>query len=187
MEIVVEILTDLALGPVRFAQVEHVANRAAPAEDDVVVRPEQQGIDKANILGFSDGGNIALLFALAHPERVDKLVVDGANLNFDGLTTEVQQQILDACDMAQSMGDEQTLDFLRLMTDEPNIDPAQLAALDMPVLVVAGTDDMIKEEHTRLIAQSIPGAQLAIIPGTHFVAYENPDEFNRTVGEFLAQ
>ena len=89
--------------------------------------------------------------------------------------------------MAQSMGDEQTLDFLRLMTDEPNIDPAQLAALDMPVLVVAGTDDMIKEEHTRLIAQSIPGAQLAIIPGTHFVAYENPDEFNRTVGEFLAQ
>lgn len=148
---------------------------------------DEQGIDKANLLGFSDGGNIALLFALSHPERVNALVIDGANLYPDGIDDEVHAQIDDAYDMAQSMGDEQSLEFLRLMAEEPSIDPAQLASLDMPVLVIAGTDDMIKEEHTRLIADSIPGAQLAIIEGTHFVAYENPDEFNRVVGEFLRE
>ena len=71
------------------------------------------------------------------------------------------------------------------MIDEPHIDPAQLAGLNMPVLVVAGTVDMIEESHTRLIAESIPGAQLEYVEGSHFVASENPGVFNRVVGAFL--
>ena len=41
---------------------------------------DEKGIGKAILLGFSDGGNIALTFALKYPERVDKMIVDGANL-----------------------------------------------------------------------------------------------------------
>ena len=55
----------------------------------------------------------------------------------------------------------------------------------MPVLVVAGTKDMIKDAHTRLIAKSIPNAELAIIPGNHFIANKNPQVFNETVLRFL--
>ena len=50
----------------------------------------QRGIEKANILGFSDGGNIAMVFSLAHPERVHKLVLNGANLNASGVRKTVQ-------------------------------------------------------------------------------------------------
>jgi pimeloyl-ACP methyl ester carboxylesterase len=52
--------------------------------------------------------------------------------------------------------------------------------------VVAGTDDMIESEHTRLIATSIPGAQLRFLEGSHFVAAEDPDAFNRVVSRFLS-
>ena len=37
-------------------------------------------IKKAHLLGFSDGGNIALTFALWYPERVRSLILNGANL-----------------------------------------------------------------------------------------------------------
>ena len=62
-----------------------------------------------------------------------------------------------------------------------------LAGLEAPTLVVAGTRDMIKEEHTRLIARSIPGAELAFVEGDHFVASKNPEKFNEVVGRFLAK
>lgn len=46
-------------------------------------------ITKADILGFSDGGNIALLFAIDYPDFVDKLILNGANLNRKGLIPSV--------------------------------------------------------------------------------------------------
>jgi len=146
---------------------------------------DEQGIDEAILLGFSDGANIALLFALAHPDRVKALVLNGGNLFPEGLTEATRAADQAEYRKALAEGDERTLELLRLMMDEPHIDPSSLASLDMPCLVVAGTDDMIADEHTRLIADSIPGAQLAIIEGTHFVAAEDPAAFNRVVADFL--
>ena len=51
-------------------------------------------LEKAHILGFSDGGNIALTFALRHPERVDRLILNGANLNPAGVKASVQIPIV---------------------------------------------------------------------------------------------
>ena len=48
------------------------------------------GIEKAHILGFSDGGNIAMIFAMKYPERVDRLILNGANLNAKGVKRGVQ-------------------------------------------------------------------------------------------------
>ena len=61
----------------------------------------------------------------------------------------------------------------------------ELAKRPMPVLVIAGTRDVIREDHTRLIAASIPGARLALIPGDHFIANKEPTAFNRAVRQFL--
>ena len=62
---------------------------------------------------------------------------------------------------------------------------ADLAKLTMPVLVIAGTKDMIWDDHTRAIAAALPDGTLAILPGDHFVAAKNPEAFNRTVLDFL--
>ena len=145
-----------------------------------------RNIDAAHLLGFSDGANIAMIFALRWPQRVKSLVLAGGNLFPEGLTDEVRTEDEAAWQIALREGDERTLGLLRLMRDEPHIDPVQLAQLDMPTLVVAGTHDMIREEHTRLIAESIPGAQLRLIEGSHFVAAEDPAAFNRALDEFFA-
>jgi len=155
--------------------------------DDLRAFMDELNIASAHILGFSDGANVAMLFALAHPTRVKSLILNGGNLFPEGLTEQTRREIDEEYEQAVAANDESLLELLRLMIDEPQIDPAQLSELNKPTLVVAGTDDMIEETHTRLIAESIPNAQLAIIEGTHFVAFENSDAFNRAVSVFLSK
>lgn len=149
-----------------------------------------QGIPKAHLLGFSDGGNIALVFALRYPERVDKLILNGANLNAKGVRPSVQIPIEIGYRIAgafaeKSPGARQNAELLGLMVHEPNLSPGDLGRIRARTLVIAGTRDMIKEKHTRLIAGSIPGAELAFLEGDHFIARKRAAEFNRRVLEFL--
>ena len=53
--------------------------------DDLREFMEELGIDRAHILGFSDGGNIAAVFAMKYPEKVEKLILNGANLDPSGV------------------------------------------------------------------------------------------------------
>ena len=151
---------------------------------------DEKDIAKVVLLGFSDGGNIALEFALKHPDRIEKLILNGANLYPSGVKPLYQWPIEIGYRIAKlfSKKSEKALrnaEMLGLMVNEPHIKPSELAALTMPVLVVAGTKDMIKESHTRLIYNSLPNAQLAIIEGDHFVANKNPKAFNTAVEKFL--
>lgn len=154
--------------------------------DDLECFLDAREIAAAHLFGFSDGGNIALLFALAHPQRVLSLVLNGANLFPEGLQEAVRRADAFTYEVALEKGDKHQAELMLLMMNEPHIDPAQLAILDMPTLVVVGTDDMIEESHTRLIAESIPHAQLAFVTGTHFVAAENPQAFNEVIGAFYS-
>ena len=150
----------------------------------------EKGIDKASLLGFSDGGNIALTFALKHPERVERLILNGANLFPSGVKPRYQWPVvmgyhIAKCFAKKSEEAKKNADLLALMVNEPQIQPSELARLTMPVLVIAGTKDMIKESHTRLIYKSLPNAKLALIEGDHFIANKNPEAFNAAVSGFL--
>ena len=150
----------------------------------------EKGIEKAIILGFSDGGNIALTFALKYPERVDKMIVDGANLFPTGVKPLYQWPIEIGYRIAKMFSKKSdkaqcNAEMLGLMVNEPHIAPVELARLTMPVLVVAGTKDMIKDSHTKLIYKNLPNAQLNIIEGDHFVANKNAEAFNKVVADFL--
>ena len=151
---------------------------------------DTRNIAKAIILGFSDGGNIALEFALKYPERVEKLILNGANLFPSGVKPLYQWPIEIGYRVAKmfsnkSVKAKQNAEMLGLMVNEPHIDPSELARLTIPVLVIAGKKDMIKESHTRLIYKSLPDAQMNIIEGDHFIANKNYEAFNRVVGRFL--
>ncbi len=147
-------------------------------------------IEKAHILGFSDGGNIAMVFALMHPERVEKLILNGANLNASGVKRKVQIPIEIGYRIAKifatkSPAARKNAEMLGLMVNDPNVKAEELSCIQNPTLVIAGEKDMIKDSHTRLIAKSIPGAMLSIIPGNHFIANKKPDTFNEVVLRFL--
>lgn len=151
---------------------------------------DEKGIAKAILLGFSDGGNIALEFALKYPERIDKMIVDGANLFPKGVKPLYQWPVEIGYRIAKLFSEKsekalRNAEMLGLMVNEPHIDPSELAAITLPVLVVSGTKDMIKESHTKLIYNSLPNARLAIIKGDHFVANKSPETFNATVERFL--
>ena len=151
---------------------------------------DQHEIPKAHILGFSDGGNIALTFALHYPERVDRLILNGANLFPAGVKPTVQLPIVLGYHTAslfakRSPKAKENAALLGLMVKEPNIRPEELNGLTVPTLVIAGTKDMIRESHTRLIARSLPNARLVLLPGDHFIANKEPAVFNRAVRDFL--
>ncbi len=153
---------------------------------------EEMGIERADLLGFSDGGNIAIIFALRYPERVDRLILNGANLWSRGVKPSVQIPIILGYYAASFFGHfsgkaRANAELLRLMVKDPNIEQEELRSIQSPTLVIAGERDMIREEHTRLIAAEIPGAELRIIPGDHFIAAGNPEAFNREVDRFLRE
>ena len=147
-------------------------------------------LKRINLLGFSDGGNIALRFTLDHPQRVERLILNGANLDPRGVKAVVQLPIVlgyqtARCFAKHSIGARRKAELLGLMVREPHVAPLELTRLQMPVLVIAGQRDMIKETHTRLIAEHLPNGQLAILPGDHFLANKNPVAFNAVVERFL--
>lgn len=152
---------------------------------------DSREIRRCHLLGFSDGANIALLFALRYPAYVEKLILNGADLHPSAVKLSTQAPIVLGWGLLQVIRrfDKKARpkwELLDLMTTQPHIRPESLAALNMPTLVVAGDRDMIREKHTRLIARSIPDSQLAILPGDHFVARRNWQAFNPVILKFLS-
>ena len=158
--------------------------------EDLLNFMDRKRIEKAHLLGFSDGGNIAMVFAIQHPDRVDCLILNGANLYAGGVKPATQIPIEIGYRIAGMFAGKKEsarrkAEMLGLMVNDPNLDPADLAGIRAKTLVIAGTRDMIKEEHTKLIADSIPEAELVFLKGDHFVAARHPDAFNRAVLKFL--
>ena len=158
--------------------------------DDLLDFMDAHGIGRAHLLGFSDGGNIAMVFAMKYPDRVDRLILNGANLDPAGVWRSTQIPIEIGYRAASKFAGRSDsarahAEMLGLMVNDPNIKPEELESISAKTLVIAGTKDMILESHTRLIAEHIPDSQLVFIKGTHFIANKMPVEFNRAVLDFL--
>ena len=144
----------------------------------------------AIILGFSDGANIAMKFAINYPDKVKALILNGGNLNPKGVKRTTQIPIEIGYKIARrfalkSSDAKKSAEMLGLMVNEPNIEPTELSKITVPTLVICGKNDMIKESHTKEIAEHIPNAKLSIIKGNHFIANKRYLTFNKEVESFL--
>jgi pimeloyl-ACP methyl ester carboxylesterase len=149
-------------------------------------------IDSCNVLGWSDGGINGLLLAIRHPEKVKKLAITGANLWPDSSAISAQdyEWSVHFYDTLGKMP--QTPDIIherklvKLDLFEPHITIAQLHQIHCPTLVIGGDHDIILLRHTLLIAESIPGAYLWILPNSsHSTLIDYKDHFNDVVGDFF--
>ena len=158
--------------------------------DDLLDFMNDKNIDKADILGFSDGGNIAMLFAIRYPERVNKLVLNGANFNTKGTKRWFQHLIdieykIGLKNADKSEKKKRKNELLSIMVNEPDISEEDVKMIKSSTLVIAGTRDLIRRKHTEKIAELIPNSKLCIIKGNHSIARMNPKEYNKEVLNFL--
>lgn len=151
---------------------------------------EYHKIEKANVLGFSDGGNIALIFASKYPEKVKKLIINGANTVPSGIKSTVHLgmwlvYIIASVFSRMSKKQEKTKKLYRLMLFEPDISSEDLKKISAPTLVLAGTNDVIKEKHTRYIASQLSFGELRFVLGGHFILKDNFKDYCFAVRKFL--
>jgi pimeloyl-ACP methyl ester carboxylesterase len=139
-----------------------------------------------DVMGFSDGGILALMLAARHPELVRRLVISGLNIAPEGLTAE-ERSGLRAAQGPDMQSVERKLNQLWLnspTTDELN--PALLATISKPVLVISGDRDAIRLEHTLKIYRTLPQAELCVLPGTDHATFSGRAEWlNPIISAFL--
>ncbi|NLR91759.1 alpha/beta fold hydrolase [Flammeovirga agarivorans] len=160
--------------------------------EDMLAFIDHLKIEKVNVLGWSDGGNTALIMAMKAPEKINKLAVMGANLYNDktSVLPEINSQLRKRIKVIEKKNLADTFEgrLLYLLRDEPNINPEDLTKIDCPTLVMVGENDYFFKSHTRLIAEKINNAQLVVfVDGTHEEPIKNPDRFNATVLSFLEE
>jgi pimeloyl-ACP methyl ester carboxylesterase len=147
-----------------------------------------------DVIGWSDGGIIALTLALHHPDAVHALAISGANLTPEALKPDdlagMKKELAEA-QVKLAAGDKSkdwalSAQLLDLMITQPHLTAAELDQIAKPILVMAGEHDMIPEPHTRLIAASLRHAQLQIFAGaSHAALLEQPEQFNEIVAAFF--
>ncbi len=121
-------------------------------------------LERPLLFGFSDGGILGLLLASKYPDLLSRMVISGASLN-PGSTRccwDVLFRIIYFFSRSRKF---------KLMLTEPHITAEQLQKIKIPVLVLAGEKDIIKEEDTRFIAGNIPGALLKILKKENHMSY----------------
>jgi pimeloyl-ACP methyl ester carboxylesterase len=166
---------------------------------DVIALMDFLMVPKASILGWSDGAIIGLHLAIHYPERVERLVMFAGNFSVSGLRGEVRQSSTFSQYLEHAQPDYQRLsrtpdqykeflaDIRKMWRTQRPYSPQQLASITAPTLVIDGEyDEIIKRSHTEEMSHLIPNAKLAILPDvSHFAMFQNPDEFNQVVLEFL--
>lgn len=154
--------------------------------------------EPVHLIGYSDGANIALMVAIARPELVKSIVSIAANYNADGI---VELPVFDPA----GISDEYRAEYAELSPDapetldlkiakmheiwkvEPNIDITDIAQINVPVLVMAGDDDVVKHSHSIELYEALPLGQLGIVPGTsHGLVKEKPAIVTALIQGFLS-
>lgn len=165
---------------------------------DIVGILDYLHLDSTYVVGRSDGGIIALLMAIYHPEKVKKMVAFAANLTPDttaiypSFYNEVIRERKQADEMLAKKDTTQNWKVIqqrnRMMEFQPHISANDLHKIQCPVMVMSTDRDIIREEHTLFIYRNIVKANLCILAGeNHYVTKNNPDVFNTTVERYLEE
>jgi pimeloyl-ACP methyl ester carboxylesterase len=165
------------------------------------------GYDRAHIIGHSNGGNVALVTLMEHPEVVQTCIPQAANAFVTQYLIEREPIVFDPERVRREQpewmnemiavhgevnGKQYWRDLLRLtmqeIISEPNYSPEDLKRVKRPTLVIMGADDQVNapDRHAQYIAENIPNAELWIPENTgHNVHKERREEWLAKVFDFL--
>ena len=179
---------------------------------DVIAVLDQLKIERASIVGWSDGGEVALKLGIRYPDRVNRLFVFGANYDSNGSkprgsSTATFAAYTQKCraDYERMMStsthtqkglhgssggdgfDVQVAGLMPLWRSPTGITKEQLREIKAPVLMADGDhDEVIVLAQLLEMSKLIPNAKLAVFKdASHFALWQDPDTFNRALIEFL--
>lgn len=167
---------------------------------DVLAVMDALSIDKAAIIGWSDGACIGLMLGRHHPDRIAGIFFFACNVDSSGTLPFEMTPPIERCFSrhrkdyaALSPTPERFDDFVEavglMQRTQPEYSSADLAEIAVPVTVAqAERDEFIRREHAEYLARTIAGARLVMLPGvTHFAPVQRPDVFNAAVLRFLGE
>lgn len=161
--------------------------------EDVLAVMDHLELPEAVIFGFSDGANIALELAVQAPERVSAVIAVSGNVQPGGMRalpylfikllyrfwSFLEALRLPVGNRPQRYG---------LMCWSPRLSEEELNRIDRPVLLLAGTRDLIRTGHTRQMAEWIPGASLVLFKGAHHLSlFKETDSYVKQIHDFLKE
>lgn len=160
--------------------------------EDVNTFLDKLKLKDVDVLGWSDGGNIALILAMKHPDKVKRMAIMGTVLYNDetsviaGVNDILRGQLKEMENKGVNQVTDMDYRLKMLLLTEPHINPDTLLKIEAPTLVMAGQYDVVTESHTKLIAEKIPHSKLVIFEGAdHEAPTKIPELFNKTVLDFF--
>jgi pimeloyl-ACP methyl ester carboxylesterase len=210
-----ELLPDLAAGRQVIATELQGHGRTADIDRDVDLAYlagdvagllDHLGVDRADVLGFSLGGGVALQFALDYPDRIGRLILASVAYAADGFHPDISDPARHASSTRMPTAEDfgvMRQAYARLAPDPDHFEAfaakcsrvaanpkgwtaGELGGLDAPTLLVFGDHDFIRLEHAVRMHELIPGAQLAVLPGTtHMGVLRHTALIRPLIEEFL--
>ena len=155
-------------------------------------------LDSINIVGWSDGGIIGLKMAISGKSKIKKIVAMGANIRPDSTAVHswaIKHDLKALKFIKSKIQEEDTTQnwdlqkqLLEILLLQPNIPTKDLSKIKAKVLIMAGDEDITKNEHSLEMYENIQKAQLCIMPGeTHNTPVSNPKLFNEIADRFLSE
>jgi pimeloyl-ACP methyl ester carboxylesterase len=152
---------------------------------------------KVHLVGWSDGGIVAMLVALRRPDLVDRLVLIGTNFHIDGI---LAPDMSDDSPLAAAMLEgyaERSPDgadhfpvvvekAMAMFSTEPTLTTDDLVRIGHPTLVLVGDDDVVRLDHAVALYDALPAGRLCVVPGaSHAVLFERPQLVAAIITDFL--
>ena len=163
---------------------------------DTLALIDAMGLERPHLVGFSDGGIVAIEAAMQRPDRIGKFVAIGPNVSVSGFNEEARQWLRevtpDSWDGERVTRHKDWPAFgqkvIDMMRREPEIPLEQLARITTPALIIGADHDLVELEHLLAIHRAIRGSQLAIVPGaTHELTVEQPELVAELALRFLGE
>ena len=167
---------------------------------DVIAVMDRLAIDRAALIGWSDGACAALVLASALPRRVAGVFFFGCNMDPTGVKEIEFTPVLQRCvarhrldyeqfSSTQARFEEFSGALSLMQSTQPNYTAEDLERIRVPVTIAQSEfDEFIKPEHAEYLARTIPGAEYVYLPGvSHFAPLQRPDQFNAAALAFLTR
>jgi pimeloyl-ACP methyl ester carboxylesterase len=169
----------------RTADIEDRPFSFEQSVDDTAALLEHLDIHRADLLGFSNGGTIALQMAIRYPQMVRRLIVITALMKRAGADPQFWESMKTAqpdampmelreayCKVAPQPENLESFFYKarNRMRDFNDVADELIHSVNAPTLVVSSDRDVMRPEGAIELFHLLPQSQLAVLPGTEHMA-----------------